>query len=99
MRRYSVIVVHINYKAIESITARRNTTGELVTLLRDNVRPHQYQSFQHLYGSVLNILKENSMAVHHWDAFGSRFYDIQWINTEKPAVIETFGYRKEVMPE
>lgn len=98
MKRYSVMVVHTDYKVINSITARRNSSGELVTLLQENTHPYVYDTFQGVYKSVMNILKANSMAVRYWDAFGSRFYDIQWINTSNPAHIETHGY-KEVMPE
>lgn len=97
MKRVSVIVIHNDYKTIKTMTARYNQSGELIPLIRDNVNPYTYDCFHDLYTSVLTILKNNNMYAKYYNAFGVKWYDVQWINENYPTSIESFGYNENVI--
>lgn len=94
MKRVSVIIIHENYKTIETMTIRYNNSAQLVDLIRENEKPYKYEYFNDLYKSVLNILKNNNMYAKCWSGFNAKWYDIQWINTKNPTKIENLGYKE-----
>lgn len=63
-----------------------NHKGVLIPLVA-----YEKRTFQTMYKSVLNILKNNNFYCGHYEQFGRRWYDIQFINLENPVNIEKFG--------
>lgn len=76
-----------------------NHKGALIPLVRydeTNIKhPREKRTFQEMYGSVLNILKNNGFYVGYFIAFNAKFYDIQFININNPVEIETMAYKEE----
>lgn len=74
--------------------------GHLFNLLRYDKEakpePYKYNSFERMYESVLNIMKNNHFYPGFYREFDRRWYDIQWINMYD-FVVDQYGlpYRKE----
>lgn len=66
-----------------------NHKGTLIPLV---IHGSENDTFQTMYKLILNTLKNNNFYCGSFDAFGRRWYDIQFINLECPVIIETFGY-------
>ena len=75
-----------------------NHKGKLITLVAydetDVKHPYANRTFQTMYKSVLNILKNNNFYCDYYEEFGKRWYDIQFINLENPVEINKFGIDK-----
>lgn len=65
-----------------------NHKGNLLDLLdldcyentQKKQEPYKYKTFEGMYRTVLNTLNYNDFYVGHYDDFGQRWFDIQWIN-------------------
>lgn len=57
----------------------------------DNDQPYRYSSFQLLYYTVLQILHNNNWYVGSHDAFGGKWYHIDFIDLNNPTEIHRFG--------
>ena len=75
-----------------------NNKGRLTTLIAydetDVKHPYANRTFQTMYKSVLNILKNNNFYCGYYEEFGKRWYDIQFINLENPVEVNKFGIDK-----
>lgn len=91
MKTVTATVVYSN-NAICNLTV--NHKGNLVTLIKlnpDESKP--FISFNGMYAFVLKMLKNNDFKCNYFEAFGARWYNIQWIDVNNPTRIENFGYR------
>lgn len=83
MRKVSATVI---YKDNTLYNLTVNHKGVLIPLVA-----YEKRTFQTMYKSVLNILKNNNFYCGYYEQFGRRWYDIQFINLENPVNIEKFG--------
>ena len=92
MRKVSATVI---YKDNTLYNLTVNHKGVLIPLVAyDEIsvkHPYEKRTFQTMYKSVLNILKNNNFYCGYYEQFGRRWYDIQFINLENPVNIEKFG--------
>lgn len=92
MRKVSATVI---YKDNTLYNLTVNHKGDLIPLVAyDEIsvkHPYKKRTFQTMYKSVLNILKNNNFYCAYYEQFGRRWYDIQFINLESPVNIEKFG--------
>lgn len=83
MRKVSATVI---YKDNTLYNLTVNHKGVLIPLVA-----YEKRTFQTMYESVLNILKNNNFYCGYYEQFRRRWYDIQFINLENPVNIEKFG--------
>ncbi|HPJ12940.1 MAG TPA: hypothetical protein PLV00_06105 [Caldisericia bacterium] len=92
MRKVSVTVI---YKDNTLYNLTVNHKGSLINLVSydgtNEKQPYGKCTFQTMYKSILNILKNNNFYCSYYEQFGQRWYDIQFINLENPVNIEKFG--------
>lgn len=62
--------------------------------IRTNPSPYKYGSIQSMLKAVLSLLKENNLVPYSYEAFGTTWYDISFIDIET-LDIERYGLRKE----
>lgn len=79
------------------VIPRRSTDRMQFSLLSyvnfdENVKPY-YSSFHELYSFLLRYLKVNGFEPVYYDAFGSRFYDILFIDADTLKA-QKFGYKE-----
>lgn len=76
-----------------------NHKGNNVTLVQYTPdigpQPYMYLSFNDLYASLLNILKNNGYCTQVYTEFGRDFYNIQFIKLGT-TVISKYGYVDEL---
>ena len=56
--------------------------------------PYKFTTFKALYQTVLLIAKNNGFLFKTFNAFGTTFYNIQWIESEKPLSINIYPYKQ-----
>lgn len=66
-----------------------NHNGNLIKL---SVTDTPYATFNVMYKAILSILKANSYYVSCFDDFHAKFYNIQFIDMNKPTDINKYGY-------
>ena len=75
-----------------------NHNGNSIPLVTYNLdcgpEPYKYHTFNDLYGSLINILKNNGFYTQVSSEFGRDFYNISFIEYGKVG-ISKFGYEKE----
>ena len=74
-----------------------NYKGELITLKRHDISDSSvkvYESFRDMYCAILTIIKANNFKVKYIQAFNSKWYDIQFIDTSNPTLIETLSIKE-----
>lgn len=91
MKKVSVTCVYKN-NTIYNLTV--NHKGDLTSLLiHKHLGPEQspHPTFRDMYKYILAFLKANNMYCGYQEAFGSRWYDIQFINVDDPCIIDKYG--------
>lgn len=92
MRKVSATVIYKN-NTLYNLTV--NCKGVLIPLVacdETSVKNlYEKSTFQTMYKSILNILKNNNFYCGYYEQFGRRWYDIQFINLDNPVNIEKFG--------
>lgn len=92
MKTVSVTIVYSNH-AICNMSV--NYRGKLTALIRRSPdKALAFDSFNAMYAFVLKHLKNNNFRCNSIEAFGAKWYDIQWIDYNTPSRIEKFGYRE-----
>ena len=95
MKRFGKALATVIYKDNTIYNLTVNHKGVLITLVaydEINVKhPYEKRTFQTMYKSVLNILKNNNFYCDYYEQLGLRWYDIQFINLDNPVNIEKFG--------
>lgn len=75
-----------------------NHNGNNITLVQYvpeyGPQPYVYETFNDMYGSLLNILKNNGYCTQVYTEFGRDFYNIQFIELGTVG-ISKYGYIKE----
>ena len=98
MKKVTATVIYKNNQ-ICNLTV--NHCGILVCLaLHDETSvndSNEKKTFQSLYKTVLKILKNNNYYCSYYEELGLRWYDIQFINLEKPVEIEKFGIKAKTV--
>ena len=88
MKKVSATVIYRD-NTIYNLTV--NHKGNLTQLVT-NDSANSNGSFHDMYTRVLKILKNNSLYCSYYDMFNKRWYDIQFINLDRPFTIEKIGY-------
>lgn len=68
----------------------QNSLIPLINYAGENVKPYEYKSWNEMYDTLLNFLKNNNFRTDYYDSFGVRFYNIQFIQIGS-TVIQKFG--------
>ena len=88
MKKVSATVIYRD-NIIYNLTV--NHKGNLTQLVT-NDSANSNSSFQDMYKRVLKILKNNNLYCGYYDMFNRRWYDIQFINLDRPFTIDKIGY-------
>ena len=92
MRKVSATVIYKDNTLYNLTVNRKGVLIPLIAYDETSVKhPYEKRTFQTMYKSVLNILKNNNFYCGYYEQFGRRWYDIQFINLENPVNIEKFG--------
>ena len=88
MKKVSATVIYRD-NTIYNLTV--NHKGNLTQLVT-NDSENSNGSFQDMYKRVLMALKNNNLYCGCYEMFNQRWYDIQFINLDRPFTIEKIGY-------
>lgn len=106
MRKVNVTVIYTEYPCknvnpkyytLENLTVR-TCNSHYITLYNvdwdytDKLHKYEYEDFQDLYKTVLNFLKQNDFYATYFTAFGTKHYDIAWIERRSNEV-QLYGYK------
>ena len=97
MKKASATVIYDSVSnQIYNLTINHN--GEYINLihydLNKSPQPYKYETFQGLYETILNFARNNGYYYGRYQAFGSTWYDIQWIDLNNPTIISKYGYKE-----
>lgn len=67
--------------------------------LYEKDKPYIHADFYDMYNCCLSFAKHNDFRVDYYDAFGVRFYDIEFINIETYAGIQHYGINERYLKE
>lgn len=84
----TVIYRYVNkhYEPIKIIVKHKHENILLYDERDHTDKKHKFKYFQELYACVLAILKSNNFYVHKWEMFESKWYDIDFIDTDTYSV-------------
>lgn len=77
-----------------SVVTRDN---QLVTICKyeldkDEAKPYKYYSFHNMYDGILSLVRINGFYLSSYENFGRRWYDIQFINIDRPYEVKRYSH-------
>jgi hypothetical protein len=90
MKKVTATIIYRNNTIYNLTVNHRGVITPLVT----SQNPVAATSFADMYERALRTIKNNNFYCGYFEAFGGRWYDIQFINLDEPYIVDTHGIKE-----